>query len=316
MTPKRTIRRPAGPGKYVPAVAVLCALLIPAAADPPLSIERLIDLGRLEEARKRLPEASGGRALLLEAMLLFREGRPEESLRKVNDYLRVAPESPDAHKLAALNLVALGKKELAGPHIQQAVRLAPADFMAHYYLGMYQLEVREREAAERAFQAAIRLNPLYSDSHTMLGYALEQLGREPEALACYRRAVELVRLSRGQKESAHLYLARFLISRQQHQDAAPVLEEAVRFNPKSVEGWQLLGRARTALGQFDSALLALERAVTLAPAEKRTRYFLMQVYQRMGRTAEARREREIYERISASESGRREERVMGAQPPP
>ena len=295
-------------------LALLFAALLLRGAD---SIERLIDLGRLDEARSRLralpAEAPGGpgRAALLEAMILYRESKPAESLRQLDPLLASGSAPAAAHKLAALSLVALGRADEAGARIREAVRLNPDDFMAQYYLGLHQLDKRMPEQAAATFEAAIRLSPEYPDLYTMLGMAHEQLGRDDEALANYRKGVELTARFRIARESAYVYLGRYLHTRHQNQEAARQIERAVRINARSAEAWFLLGKTRSALALHEQAIEALRQAAQLAPNDKRIRFQLMQTYQRMGRSVEARREKEFYEKMAETESGRWEEKVSG-----
>lgn len=276
------------------------------------SIERLIDMGRFPEARARLKAltAEADRVALLEAMILYREGKPAESLRSLE---KIPAKSADAHKLAALGLVALGRSSEAGPHIREAVRMKPADFMARYYLGLHELDKRQPEQAAATFAEAARLNPGYPDVYTMLGLAQEQTGRDAEALANYRKAVELTARLGIAKESAYVYLGRYLNSRGQNEEAIRHLEQAVTVNPRSAEAWLVLGKTRSALNSHGSALEALRRAAELAPRDKRVRFQLMQTFQKMGRSEDARREKEAYETMSGAELNRWEEKVIGTK---
>ena len=281
----------------------------------PVTIERLIDTGRLGAAREQLarlrvasPESP--RVLLLDAMILYREDKPAEALAQLQRLLSALPQHANGHKLAALCLVALRRADEAGPHIAEAVRLAPDDFMARYYLGLHQIDRRQPERAAATFVEAITRNPDYPDSHTMFGFAMEQLGRDEEALPAYRKGVELNERLRLQRASPGLYLGRFLQTRHRDEEALPVLEAAVGANGQSAESWLLLGKARAALGRYEPAVAALDRAFELSPRDKRVRYALMQTYQRMGRTEDARRERAAYDRMASQELTRWEESLQ------
>lgn len=275
------------------------------------TIERLIDTGRLDEARARLRTANveAPRRSVLEAMMLYREGKSGEALGVLRPLLDSGSASADARKLAALALVSLGRSDEAGVHIREAVRLKPGDFMARYYLGLHQLDKRQFEEAATTFEEATRLSPDYPDAHTMLGLAREQLGHDNDAVASYRKAVELTARLRLGKESAYVYLGRFLNNRGRNDEASGQLETAVRVNGRSAEAWLLLGKVRSALARHSEAIAALRRAAELAPRDKRVRFQMMQTYQRMGLAEEARREREIYESMSGTELKRWEEAV-------
>ncbi len=297
-------------------IALAIVALVAAAQTPaPVTIERLIDTGRLGEAREqlaplRVPSPESPRVLLLDAMILYRENKPAEALAQLQRLLRALPQHANGHKLAALCLVALRRADEAGPHIAEAVRLAPDDFMARYYLGLHQIDRRQPERAAATFAEAITRNPDYPDSHTMFGFAMEQLGRDDEALPAYRRGVELNERLRLRRASPGLYLGRFLQTRHRDEEALPVLEAAVAVSGQSAESWLLLGKARAALGRHEDALAALTRALELSPRDKRVRYALMQTYQRMGRAEDARRERAAYDRMASQELTRWEESLQ------
>src|SRR5262245_28970680 len=88
---------------------------------------------RLQEAQEKLREQSAKqgehpRALLFEAMTLYKEKQYVESIRKLERSLALNERDPDVYKLIGLNLVSLGKEDLAGRYFESAVELAPHDF--------------------------------------------------------------------------------------------------------------------------------------------------------------------------------------------
>ncbi len=283
-----------------------------------IPVERLIDQGRLAEARLsleqlRLVEPDARRVALLEAMILYREGTPDQALLRLVPQLDANDGLADSYKLAALCLVAVGKPREAGPYIQQAVRLMPDDAMAHYYLGLSQLDLRQSENAVESLRRSVRLNESYPDAHVMLGLALEESAHEDQAEASYRLGVELTEKLKLRRETSFVYLGRFLQARGRNEEALPFLSKATEANPRSAEAWLLMGKARLELGRLDSALAALQKAVELAPNDKRPRYQLMRAYQRLGRPDDARRERESYQRMTTQELSRWERSVLDAE---
>jgi len=140
------------------------------------TVEKLIDQGRLQEARVKLREqlAKEGerpRLLLFEAMVLYRENRYQDSLQKLERVLSLNDADPDVYKLIGLNLVAGGRGDLAGSYFKTAVELAPRDFMARYYLGLHQLTNKHFALAAASAQTVIQLNPRYLDGYLVLGVA-------------------------------------------------------------------------------------------------------------------------------------------------
>ena len=290
---------------------VLLALLL--ASD--VSIERLIDEGRLAEAKAALTAiksqpGDARRVALLEAMILYREAKPREALATLKPQLQTKDGLADSYKLAALCLIATGDKQRAGDYIREAVARKPDDAMAHYYLGLSLMDLRDFESAAASLREAIRLNPAYPDSYTMLGLALEESGQDEAALEQYREGVARGERLRVQRPSPYIYLARYYQSRGKNAKALPVLDRALEADLKSAEAWLLKGKAHSELADIPAAIAALERAASLVPNDKRPRFQLMRVYQRAGRNEDARREREAYQRMTGNELTRWEESVL------
>jgi Flp pilus assembly protein TadD len=275
-----------------------------AGAEP--TIEKLIDLGRLSEARTKMREqmAKTGeqpRLLLFEAMILYRERQYQDSLRQLDRVLNQHDADPDVHKLIGLNLVAMGREDLAGRYFEKAVNLAPHDFMARYYLGLYQVTSKQFAPAEVTVREALKLNRYYVDAWLLLGVVQEQAGKETEAIQTYQQAIELAEQQALKTEMPSLYLARLLISLQKFEPSLAPLKRAVSLNPKSAEAFTLLGRSLIQLEQNEAALQALQEAVRLLPQDKSAHYLLMGLYQKLGRKEEAQREMQIFRALEEKE---------------
>lgn len=270
------------------------------------TVEKLIDQGRLQEARVKLREqiareGESPRLLLFEAMILYRENHYSDSLRKLERVLSLNDADPDVYKLIGLNLVAGGRDDLAGAYFEKAVALAPRDFMARYYLCIYQLTDRQRVSAETTCRTTTQLNPKYLDGYLALGVALEQSKMTQEAIQTYLQACELAEQQGSKTEAPFLYLSRLLISLQQFEQSLPPLKKAIAINPKSPEVHTALGQALGRLGQYEQAIQSLQEAVRLAPNEKSPHYLLIGIYQKLGKTDEARREMQIFRALEEKE---------------
>lgn len=266
------------------------------------TLERLIDLGRLDEAREKLREpltheSGRPRRLFLEAMILHKEKQYLESLRRLERSLALSDRDPDVYKLAGLNLVPLGRRDLAGPCFEAAVALAPRDFMARYYLGLNELSDRRYASAEAILGEVITLRPDYLDAHLLLGVAEEGAGKEDQALGTYRRAIELAEQQGLKSDAPFLYLARLLIRLQRHEESVAPLKRAMALDVASSEARTLLGQALTHLRQYGEALRVLSDAVALAPQDKTAHFLLMTVYNRLGRRDDAAREMQLFRAI-------------------
>lgn len=270
------------------------------------TVARLIDLGRLGEAREKLREhlAKDGtqpRLLLFEAMILYQEQQYVESLRKLEQSLKLRDGDADVYKLAGLNLVAVGKEDVAAGYFARAIALAPQDFMARYYLGLHDLTSKQYAQAEAGLRETIKLNPNYVDAWMLLGVAQEQLGHEVEAVQTYRQAVALAEQQGTKTETPFLYLARHLIALQQFEPSLSPLRRAVAINPKSAEALTLLGRVLSRLEQRAEAVRVLQEAARLAPQDKTPHYLLMSLYQKLGKVEDAQREQQLFRTLEEKE---------------
>lgn len=270
------------------------------------TVEKLIDQGRLLEARARLREllsrnGEAPRLLLFEAMILYRENRHSESLRVLERVLRLNYADPDVYKLIGLNLVAGGRDDLAGSYFEKAVELAPRDFMARYYLSLHQLTNKQFNLAVTSAQIAINLNPRYLDGFLVLGVAQEQLGKESDAIETYRQACQIAEQNEFKNEMPFLYLARLLISLQQFEQCLTPLKQALAINPNLAEAHALIGQTLLRFEKYEQAIGSLQEAVRLAPNEKTPHYVLMGIYQKLGRAEEARREMRIFRELEEKE---------------
>jgi len=107
--------------------------------------------------------------------------------------------------------------------------------------------------------------------------------RGADALGVAERAVEL----NASDPEAHDALAVALARRGEFDAATRALERATTLRPRYFRQWQMLGRARTLVGDSEGALAAYAEAVRLAPFYAEPRWQLGNELLREGRTGEA-----------------------------
>jgi Flp pilus assembly protein TadD len=95
-----------------------------------------------------------------------------------------APKTPSSPRVAFERLLASGKDGA----------------LLRYSLGNECLKAGEADAAAVHLSRATALDPRYTAAWKLLGKALQQAGRGPEALAAYRRGIEVARV-RGDKQA-------------------------------------------------------------------------------------------------------------------
>jgi tetratricopeptide (TPR) repeat protein len=164
-------------------------------------------------------------------------------------------------------LVLEGKMDDAYPHFQAAEEINPHDPMSHFNVGAYlqqhnQLHeaVQQYETtirlttdrpllastyanlgtayrtlgdyakAEESYQQALQLNPEQFNAYLGRGVLLEKQGKLDEAIASYKRSIELVAT-----DQAYVRMAHALQAAGRTQEALAAYQEALKINPDSHE---------------------------------------------------------------------------------
>lgn len=269
-------------------------------------IERLIDGGQLGLARTRLKEEAAVlgenyETWLLESRILFGERRHNESLRTLERCFALNKKDARVHLLSGLNWVILNRLDLARPFLEESARLSPQDPMAFYHLGRYYYTAQRFVLAEQAFRTAVRLDPDLGKGYDNLGLALEAQQKGEEAVASYRKAMELTERQGIKNEWPYLNLAKFLLARERQEESLALADKAWEMNPQSAEVSYVRGKALHKLGKEAEALEALQRSIRADPAFAESHYLLGRIYLKQGRKLEAQRELELFQQIKKSE---------------
>src|SRR6516164_184102 len=137
--------------------------------------------------------------------------------------------------------------------------------------------------AEREFKRAIELNPNYPPAYQWYGFDLLVLGRQGEAMAAMRRALDLDPVSRPVKVSQAWF---FYLTRQYNKSIEQCLR-TLELHPNFCVAHQMLGLTYDARGEFGQAIVELQKAKALSPGNLMTVAALGHVYAASGRGDEA-----------------------------
>lgn len=145
--------------------------------------------------------------------------------------------------------------------------------------------MNSRRSFRRQLEAAM-LNPRDADAHYQLGLIYQQRRQLDEAVASFRRAIEIY----PQEADAQLQLGRVLRSQGKSAEALPHFEASVKAdsNVSRQEGWRDLGAALAELGQVDRALPMLERYINHRSYDPEGLFAYAMALKKVGRTEEAR----------------------------
>jgi tetratricopeptide (TPR) repeat protein len=240
--------------------------------------------------------------------LLF--GKGEDLDRAVDTADRVLASKPQPKERAAAlvlkarALESLQRGEEALAAYEGAVKALPDDPGPLLLLANYHRQAGRAQEAEALFRKLVEVESSFA-THAALAGFIASLGREhdAEAEATYRKALELA--EGDQRKLAYSLLANFLVARDRGSEAEATLrqgideidedldliyglaryyhakgdtqraegmiEEAARSRPGDPEPLLLLSTYRARFDDLPGALEAAERAIEVAPADRRTR---------------------------------------------
>jgi len=147
-------------------------------------------------------------------------------------------------------------------------------------------EMRDDPGAMQQFQAAVKANPKEPNVHFGLGYLLWKLKRYPEAADQFQAELANV----PDHVYALAYLADAKIQMQDNDAALPLLQEAIRLDPKMELAHVDLATLDAEAHRQQDAVRELTLAAGLHPEDASVHWKLARLYQAMGKTREARAE--------------------------
>ena len=175
-------------------------------------------------------------ALLREAFGAIQAGDWQRAASIAGRAVAFAPDSADAHHLAALAARNTGRLPDAIASLERAVALRPAFFEAWLNLGNAFLESRDPERALRCYATAEALDASVAQLHNNAGNAHRDSGRPAEAIAAYRRALAID----PRYASAHSNLGNVLKDLGDAEGAVREFREALALVPDRPDLWSNL----------------------------------------------------------------------------
>ncbi|MEW5979525.1 MAG: tetratricopeptide repeat protein [Acidobacteriota bacterium] len=271
-------------------------------------IEDLVQRGQLGKARELLSQevkrrGESPQTRYLEGLALFKERKFQESLQALEKGFKLDQEKKyvPIYVLSGLNWVVLDRNDLAEPFLLAAVQLDPKDPMNHYYLGRLYYTLQRFPQAELEFRKTVEMAPSFLKGFDNLALALEALGQDEEAVAAYRKAIDLNEQQKTRSEWPYINLAKFFLDRNRYDESIPVAMHATQANPKSADAFFVLGKAYHKIRADKEALEALERAVQNDANHTETHYLLSRIYFKVGRKEDAEKEMAIFQRLKEME---------------
>jgi superkiller protein 3 len=175
----------------------------------------------------------------------------------------IGQQAPESLLLLASALEESGDREQAIALARQAVVVYPEDWWLNMSLGWWCFAAGppRYDDAIRYSTAAQAVRPRNPYNLTNLGKALRKQGRLDEAIACFRKAIEL----EAKYAHAHHNLAFALARQGKHDEAAGYYKEAIALDPKSMPAHFNLGNALYHQRKLDEAIASYRKAIELDP---------------------------------------------------
>jgi len=204
-------------------------------------------------------------ALVGLANTLQRLGRLEEALQVWQRVIAAAPGRGEAYINQGNVLYDLQRYEDALARYTRALQHAPNNALAYRQVGRVLLKLARFEEALAAYQQASVIAPKDASSLLGKGFALEALGQRDRAISAYTRAIQV---DPGNVE-ATLHAGQLLLRRRRTSEVQALARQVLALNERNQGAWLIQGAALMSIGSYQGALAAYERAIQVAPDDRR-----------------------------------------------
>lgn len=238
-------------------------------------------LEHLQHALKRHPSYVDARVAL--GNLLWLAGDLDSAQAELEHAATTASWDGKAVGMLAYFQVATGRGQPKLEPLEKAARIRPYAGLPYQLGRIYFETLKDPVSAERLLNLAVEHGPELVDAHRMLGELYTQQDRTGEALAHFRRIVELS----PEHGVAWNGLAYCLGREGKTTEALEAYEQAARLLPGEVSVFQGYGAALLQAGEAERATSMLQRALELQPDSGPSLFILAIALEEAGRLQES-----------------------------
>ncbi len=185
--------------------------------------------------------------------------------------------------------------EKAMPVLHDAIATDPNIAILHFYLGGCYMEGKDYEEAALELRKALKLDPTLTAAEMNLGRALIEIKDYEGAVTAFEHVEKL----EPHILEAHIYLVIAYAKTNRVQDEIRECRRVLQSEPDHFGSNLNLGRFLAQSGDLDGALPSLQKAESLRPNAPRPHIYLADVYTKLGREEDAKREQGEVERLGA-----------------
>jgi tetratricopeptide (TPR) repeat protein len=170
------------------------------------------------------------------------KGDIKAAVPHLREAIRLHPRCAPAHRGLGVALASHRQHAEAIEHFRQAAEIEPTDGMGQFYLGQALMETGRFDEAEAAllqaerFLASAECESDIPEVHIGLGILCQKSGRSQDAIAEYRRALQL----NPESPVAHNNLGAALVSAGALEEAKEHFRAVLRIQPANVQARQIL----------------------------------------------------------------------------
>jgi tetratricopeptide (TPR) repeat protein len=246
------------------------------------------------------PDSADAHFLL--AYTLFREKKATDSLAEYTAAARYRKPSADDLMAIGADYVLLNDNEDADRLFMQVTAIQPNNELAWYYLGRARFYENRFEDAVKVFDMCLRLKPHDVSAETNLGLAYQELGRDNDAIAAYRQAIDWDKQAAGRDGQPYLDMGLVLRTEQRVDESLNYLETAAEFEPNNPETHFELAKTYEALRKYKEAEAQLRIVLAIAPNASAVHYILGRILKTEGRASEAEQEFAVTSKLNGTHS--------------
>ncbi len=237
---------------------------------PPVVLERFTGADRAANIPEFVPVPATTIAKIeerfLDAYSFLRAGMANErtgnydgAVRIYRRALQIEPDNVELLNALGFSLFQQGKSQEAVVELEKALEVDPKHWKAHNNMALASIDLGEFELAEAHYRESLAIEPqpaIYND----LGFVLERMGLSEDAIAAYRKALELDPGS----AAAQYNLGSALARGGDFRDAERHLRAALAAQP-TTQAYTGLGIVLSQQGKSEEAVASLKAALELDP---------------------------------------------------
>lgn len=237
--------------------------------------------GRQDDGVTHLREAvrqGESRALYDLGIALFVEGKLDESIERLEAFVRAEPELLEvisARMTLGRAFTLQQKWPQAAEQFRTLLAMVPSNLEARLRLAEALSAQDQFDEAIGHYREYLRFRPADTTTQTKLAIGLVATGKNDEAIVVFRRIVD----AEPQSADARRNLATALYDQRDIDGAAVHAQQAVTLKPDDPAARDLLGRILALQGKFDDAKVQFERALQIDPSYQDARDHLQRILQ-------------------------------------